>query len=171
MACSRVVLYVDSGERLFHPPSVEHMDPRKTILLVEDSEDDELLTVRALEKSRVANEVVVVRDGAEALDYLFGEDDRELPQVVLLDLKLPKVDGIDVLRRIRRDARTRHLPVVVLTSSDEERDRYETYDLGVNSYIQKPVESGAFTRAVEEVGLYWLVLNLPPPYEVPAPDG
>jgi len=139
------------------------MATTNTILLVEDNENDEILTVRALEKSRVANEVVVVRDGAQALDYLFGADAGALPELVLLDLKLPKVGGREVLARIRSEARTRTLPVVVLTSSDEERDRYETYELGVNSYIRKPVESRAFTEAVEEVGLYWLVLNVPPP--------
>lgn len=133
-----------------------------TILLVEDNQDDELLTIRALQKSRVANRVVVARDGAEALDYLQGPGN-ELPHLVLLDLKLPKVDGVEVLRAIRSERRTRTLPVVVLTTSDEERDRARTYELGVNSYIRKPVESSRFAEAVEEVGLYWLVLNMPPP--------
>ncbi len=137
----------------------------KAILLVEDNENDEILTVRALKKSRVANHVHVARDGVEALDYLFGPgaESRELPQLVLLDLQLPRVDGIEVLRRIREEKRTRHLPVVVLTSSDEARDRSVTYGLGVNSYVRKPVESQAFYEAVEELGLYWLVLNLPAP--------
>lgn len=139
------------------------MNTRNTILLVEDNGNDELLTVRALKRSRVANEIVVVRDGAEALEYLLGPDPGPLPQLVLLDLKLPKVDGLAVLRRIRDDARTRMLPVVVLTSSDEERDRWDTYESGVNSYIRKPVQADEFARAVEEVGLYWLVLNEPPP--------
>lgn len=139
------------------------MDEKKTILLVEDNQDDELLTVRALERSRVANEVIVVRDGPEALEHLLGSPARNLPQLVLLDLKLPRMSGVEVLRKIRSHPRTRTLPVVVLTSSDEERDRYETYDLGVNSYIRKPVDAGTFTRAVEDVGLYWLVLNIPPP--------
>ena len=140
---------------------------RHKILLVEDNENDEILTVRALKKARVANTIDVARDGAEAVDYLFGDgaEERELPQLVLLDLKLPKLNGVDVLRRIRSEPRTRKLPVVVLTSSDEKRDREATYDLGVNSYVRKPVGSGAFQRAVEEVGLYWLVLNLPPPLE------
>ena len=139
--------------------------PKNTILLVEDNENDEILTRRALSKLRVANEVIVARDGEEAIDVLFGPgaEERELPQLVLLDLKLPKLDGIDVLRRIRSERRTHTLPVVVLTSSDEERDRYQSYDLGVNSYVRKPVESGAFQAAVEELGLYWLVLNMPPP--------
>lgn len=140
---------------------------KKSILLVEDNPHDEFLTIRALRKHRVANDVHVARDGAEALDYLFGDgaEKRDLPQLVLLDLKLPKVDGIQVLRTIRETERTRRLPVVVLTSSDEDRDRFTIYDLGANSYIQKPVEAQAFTQAVEEVGLYWLVLNLPPPMD------
>ena len=137
---------------------------QRTILLVEDNRDDELLTRRALKKSRVANDVVVARDGQEAVDHLLGEgcQGRSLPQLVLLDLKLPRLDGIEVLRRIRSSPRTRLLPVVALTSSDEERDLYETYRLGINSYVRKPVESGAFEAAVEELGLYWLVLNLHP---------
>ena len=139
--------------------------PSNTILLVEDNDNDEILTRRALEKTRLANEITVARDGAEALKILLGEgaEERELPQVVLLDLKLPKVDGIEVLRRIRENERTQRLPVVVLTSSDEERDRYRSYDLGVNSYVRKPVQAQQFKSAVEELGLYWLVLNRPPP--------
>lgn len=143
--------------------------PRNVILLVEDNDNDEILTRRALEKTRLANDVIVARDGAEALELLFGEgaQRRELPQLVLLDLKLPKVDGIEVLRRIRETERTHRLPVVVLTSSDEERDRYRSYDLGVNSYVRKPVQADEFKAAVEDLGLYWLVLNRPPPESDP----
>lgn len=141
----------------------------KTILLVEDNPDDELLTLRALRKNKILNEVTVVRDGAEALDYLFGvgeyagRDTGEMPQVVLLDLKLPKLDGLEVLRRLRADKLTRRLPVVVLTSSDEEQDIMTSYDLGANSYIRKPVEFHQFIDALGQLGLYWLVLNQPPP--------
>ena len=140
----------------------------KIILLVEDNPDDEALTLRALKSSNIANEVVVTRDGVEALDYLFGtgayadRDTRVMPQVVLLDLKLPKMNGLDVLRRLRDDERTKPLPVVVLTSSDEERDIIESYGLGANSYIRKPVAFAQFTEAVRQLGLYWLVLNQPP---------
>jgi CheY-like chemotaxis protein len=140
----------------------------KIILLVEDNPDDEALTLRALKSSNIANEVVVTRDGVEALDYLFGtgayadRDTRVMPQVVLLDLKLPKMNGLDVLRRLRDDERTKPLPVVVLTSSDEERDIIESYGLGANSYIRKPVAFAQFTEAVRQSGLYWLVLNQPP---------
>lgn len=141
----------------------------RVILLVEDNPDDELLTLRALHRANVANSVVVARDGVEALDYLFGtgahagRDPRQLPQVVLLDLKLPKIDGLEVLRRIRADARTRLLPVVILTSSIEERDRLQGYALGANSYVQKPVDFHQFAEAVRQLGLYWLVLNQAPP--------
>jgi two-component system response regulator len=137
----------------------------KAILLVEDNPDDELLTLRALEKSNLLNKVVVTRDGVEALDYLHGtgayagRDRRPMPQLVLLDLKLPRIDGLEVLRRIRADERTQLLPVVVLTSSDEERDIVESYRLGANSYIHKPVDFLQFTEAVQQLGLYWLVLN------------
>jgi len=142
----------------------------KMILLVEDNPDDEALTLRALKKSNIANRIVVVRDGAEALDYLFGtgsyagRDVHELPQVILLDLKLPKVDGLEVLRRIRADPRTRMLPVVILTSSKEEQDLVSAYTLGVNSYVRKPVDFNQFVEAIGQLGLYWLVLNEPPPY-------
>lgn len=141
----------------------------KTILLVEDDPDDEALTLRALRKNNIANEVVIVRDGAEALDYLFGSGayagrDMSLgPQVVLLDLKLPKVDGLEVLRRLRADERTRLLPVVILTSSKEDQDVINGYSLGANSYICKPVEFERFREATRQLGLYWLVLNVPPP--------
>jgi CheY-like chemotaxis protein len=144
----------------------------KVILLVEDNPDDEALTVRALNKNKIANEVVVAHDGVEALDYLFGEgphsgrDTRELPQVVLLDLKLPKLDGLGVLRRIRGDARTKLLPVVILTSSNEEQDRISGYGLGANSYVRKPVDFDQFVAAALQLGLYWLVLNEAPPLKV-----
>ncbi len=146
------------------------MEPEeKTILLVEDNPDDEALTLRALERAKICNEVVVARDGVEALDYLFGtgphagRDTSLVPQVVLLDLKLPKVDGLDVLRRLRADERTRFLPVVILTSSSEERDRIDGYKLGANSYVRKPVDFTRFAEAVRHLGLYWLLLNEPAP--------
>ena len=137
------------------------------ILLVEDNPDDEALTRRALAKNNIQNEVLVAHDGAEALDYLFGTGVHAgsaiSPEVILLDLKLPKVDGLEVLRRIRADERTRLLPVVILTSSREERDVITGYGLGANSYIRKPVDFGQFVEAVRQLGLYWLVLNEPPP--------
>jgi two-component system response regulator len=135
------------------------------ILLVEDNSDDELLTLRALQKNRVANDVVVARDGVEALDYLFctgayvGRDSGVFPQVVLLDLNLPRIGGLDVLRRIRADDRTKFLPVVVLTSSKEEEDIVTSYALGANSYVRKPVNFDAFADAVKTLGLFWLLLN------------
>ena len=141
----------------------------KIILLVKDNPDDEELTLRALEKNNIQNDVVVVRDGVEALDYLFGtgayadRDTNVMPAVILLDLKLPKVDGLEVLRRIRADERTKLLPVVILTSSDEEQDRINGYGSGANSYVRKPVEFGQFIEAVRQLGLYWLLLNEPPP--------
>lgn len=140
-------------------------DGNKIILLVEDNQDDEELTRLAFAESRVANDLVVVRDGQEALDYLFangkyaGRDVCARPQLILLDLNLPKVDGLEVLRRIRADELTRLLPVVVLTTSKEERDLLDSYSLGANSYIQKPVDFTRFTEAVRQLGLYWLVLN------------
>ena len=137
------------------------------ILLVEDNQKDEALTLRALRKSNLRHQVVVVRDGAEALDYLFKPDDAgllaPLPQLVLLDLKLPKIDGLEVLRRIREAERTRLLPVVVLTTSSEESDRLAGYRLGANSYVRKPVDFLQFVDAVTQLGLYWLVLNEQPP--------
>jgi two-component system response regulator len=141
----------------------------KLILLVEDNPDDEVLTLRALEKNNVINRVVVARDGVEALEYLFGtgayagRDPSVHPQVILLDLKLPKVDGLEVLRQLRSDPRTHLVPVVVLTSSNEERDLVDSYRLGVNSYIRKPVDFLQFLEAVRQLHLYWLVLNEPPP--------
>lgn len=141
----------------------------RTILLVEDNPDDVQLTLRALKKNNIMNEVVVVGDGAIALDYLFGtgayagRDLARMPAVVLLDLKLPKVDGLEVLRRLRADGRTRLLPVVILTSSKEEQDLANGYKLGANSYIRKPVDFNQFMEAARQLGLYWLVLNEPPP--------
>ena len=135
---------------------------KKMILLVEDDPDHELLTIRALKKSNIANEVHVARDGEEALNLLFGAEP-VTPQVVLLDLKLPKVEGLEVLRRIRESDSTRMLPVVVLTSSDEERDLIRSYQLGVNSYIRKPVSFDDFAEATRQLGMYWLVLNACPP--------
>ena len=133
------------------------------ILLVEDNADDEALTIRAFRKNNIMNEVRVARDGQEALDRLHGDRSAPLPQVVLLDLKLPKVDGLEVLRRLRAHERTKLLPVVILTSSREESDLMTGYRLGANSYIRKPVDFDQFSAAVRELGLYWLVLNEPPP--------
>ncbi|PMS21557.1 two-component system response regulator [Trinickia dabaoshanensis] len=145
------------------------MNDQHVILLVEDNSIDEELTMRALRMSHIANKVVVARDGAAALDYLFargdyvGRDARELPQVVLLDLKLPKIDGLDVLRAIRADERTSHVPVVILTSSKEDPDVLGGYEFGANSYIVKPVDFTQFADAVRQLGIYWLVLNQRPP--------
>ena len=141
----------------------------KRILLVEDNPDDEALTLRALKRNNILNEVIVARDGAEALDYLFargahsGRDTAKQPEVILLDLKLPKVDGLEVLQQIRKDDRTRRLAVVILTSSNEERDIIASYDLGANSYIRKPVDFNQFMEVVRQLGVYWLVLNVSPP--------
>jgi two-component system response regulator len=147
----------------------------KIILLVEDNPSDIGLTKRALAKSHVANELVVAEDGQDALDYLFGagsyagREVTELPALVLLDLKLPRVDGLQVLRQIRADERTRRLPVVILTTSNEEQDVAHSYDLGANSYIRKPVDFTQFAQAVEHLGLYWLVLNEPAPPKAKSP--
>jgi len=137
----------------------------KVILLVEDNPRDEALTLRALKKSNIVNDVVVARDGVEALDYLFGtgayagRDLGVMPQLILLDLKLPKVDGLQVLQRIRADERTKRLPVVIFTSSGEEEDLIKSYNLGANSYVRKPVDFEQFLEATRQLGLYWLVLN------------
>lgn len=143
----------------------------KVILLVEDNPRDEALTLRALKRSNIANEVIVVRDGVEALDYLFGtgkyegRDTTITPQLVLLDLKLPKINGLQVLERIRGDERTRHLAVVIFTSSSEEEDVVKSYDLGANSYVRKPVDFDRFADATKQLGLYWLILNERAPIE------
>ncbi len=144
----------------------------KIILLVEDNPSDIGLTQRAFAKSNIANELVVAEDGQEALDYLFaggqftGRDVNELPALVLLDLKLPRVAGVDVLRQIRADERTSRVPVVILTTSQEEQDIAQSYDLRANSYIRKPVDFTKFVEAIQHMGLYWLVLNEPPPPKV-----
>lgn len=137
----------------------------RPILLVEDNPDDEALTLRAFSKNRIPNRVMVARDGVEALDYLFatgphaGRDAADLPAVVLLDLKLPRIDGLEVLRRVRADVRTALLPVVILTTSKEQQDIFEAYNLGANSYIRKPVDFEKFIHAVGQLGMYWLALN------------
>ncbi len=143
----------------------------RIILLVEDNPDDEALTLRALKKNNILNEVIVVRDGADALDYLFGtgqyegRDTTVQPELILLDLKLPKIDGLEVLRQLRSDSRTELQPVVVLTTSIEEKDLVSSYKLGANSYIRKPVDFNQFTEAVRQLGLYWLVLNQSPRHQ------
>jgi CheY-like chemotaxis protein len=140
----------------------------KMIMLVEDNPDDEELTLRALRKAKIANEVVVTRDGSEAIEFLFGSgkyagrDLRRMPAVILLDLKLPKLNGIDVLKRLRSDPRTKHIAIVVLTSSSEDEDRVRSYDSGANSYVRKPVESTAFIEAVTRLGVYWMLYNESP---------
>ena len=149
----------------------------KMILLVEDNPDDVMLTERALKKSHILNKLVVAKDGVEALDYLFctgswtGRDLSNMPEVVLLDLKLPKIGGLEVLKKIRADSRTKLLPVVILTSSKEEKDLIAGYALGANSYIRKPVNFNQFVEAVHQLGLYWLVLNEPPPIDGRKVDG
>jgi CheY-like chemotaxis protein len=141
----------------------------KVILLVEDNADDEMLTLRALKKNNIRNEVVVARDGSEALDYLFatgihaGRDLSVMPQIILLDLKLPKIDGFEVLNRVRSNEGTKLLPVVILTTSNEDQDRIRGYGLGANSFVRKPVEFEKFIEAVRQLGLYWLILNEAPP--------
>ena len=141
----------------------------RTILLVEDNQDDEELTLRALSRNNIGNQVVVVRDGQEAIDWLegtgphAGRDVTETPALILLDLKLPKVDGLDVLRRLRANPQTAMVPVVILTSSKEDRDRASGYRSGANSYVQKPVDFTEFVAAVRQLGMYWLMLNEPPP--------
>jgi CheY-like chemotaxis protein len=150
------------------------MDNRKIILLVEDNPDDLELTLLALKRSNLSQDVVVARDGQEALDYLFGEgnhaqrDPREMPMITLLDLKLPKINGLEVLQRVRSDPRTRRLPVVILTSSDERGDLVASYNLGANSYVRKPVDVAQFNEVLRQLTHYWLRVNLPPPVtEVP----
>ena len=144
-------------------------DPDKVILLVEDNPDDEALTLRALKQSKLANEIVITRDGNEALEFLFaagkyeGRDVSHTPAVILLDLKLPKLSGLEVLQQLRADPRTRLIPVVVLTSSSEDEDMMRSYELGANSYVRKPVVFGRFADAVSQLGLYWMLLNQPPP--------
>ena len=145
------------------------MSCERFILLVEDNPDDQVLTQRALKKNNIVNEIVVAEDGVEALDFLFGtgahsdRDTSTMPALILLDLKLPKLSGLEVLQRIRADERTKLLPVVILTSSKEEKDLVESYSLGANSYVRKPVDFDQFSEAVRQLGLYWLILNEPPP--------
>jgi two-component system, response regulator len=137
----------------------------KTILLVEDNPDDEELTTRALRQAKIANEIVVARDGSEAIEFLFGQgrhagrDLSQMPAVILLDLKLPKLSGLEVLQRLRADERTKLIPTVILTSSSEDEDMVKSYKWGANSYVRKPVEFGAFANAVSQLGLYWMLLN------------
>jgi CheY-like chemotaxis protein len=141
----------------------------KVILLVEDNPDDEALAIRALKRHHIGNEIVIARDGVEALDYLFGTGiyaDRNVnlqPSVILLDLKLPRIDGLEVLRRVRTSEATKLLPVVVLTTSSEEQDLLDSYSLGCNSYIRKPVDFLQFSEAIRQLGMYWLLMNEPPP--------
>lgn len=138
------------------------------ILLVEDNRNDEKLTLRAFSKSNLANKIVVARDGVEALDFLFGtgshegRDTKQQPAIILLDLKLPKIDGLEVLQRIREDERTRLIPVIILSTSDEQHDRTQSYQLHANSYIRKPVDFNEFIEVIKQIGMYWLILNQPP---------
>ncbi|PWB50693.1 MAG: two-component system response regulator [Candidatus Methanoperedenaceae archaeon] len=147
----------------------KELDLNKKILLVEDNLDDVALTMRALKKNKILNEVIVANDGVEALDYMFGtgkyigRDLNDVPSVILLDLKLPRIDGLEVLRRIRADESTKMIPVVILTSSKEEHDLVEGYTLGCNSYIRKPIDFDRFLEAVNQLGMYWLLINEPPP--------
>ena len=137
----------------------------KTILLVEDNPDDVALTMRAFKKNQILNKVIVARDGSEALDFLFGTEDSppiEMPEVILLDINMPRMSGLEVLERIRSNERTRLLPVVVMTTSDEDRDRIDSYRLGANSYISKPVEFEEFNKVVKQLGIYWLAVNIGP---------
>ena len=147
---------------LFYTANQETMTNRP-ILLVEDNPSDIQLTQRAFAKSKIANELVIVEDGQAALDYLFGDKGEELPAVVLLDLKLPRIDGLEVLKRLRANTRTRLLPVVMVTTSKEEEDIVESYRLGANSYVRKPVNFSEFSAAVAQLGVYWLALNEIPP--------
>ena len=142
----------------------------RVILLVEDSQDDELLTLRAFKKVGILNEVVVRRDGAEAVEYLFGTKAAEPPQVILLDLNLPRIGGLEVLRRIREDARMKYVPVVVLTASKEEEDLVRSYELGANGYVRKPVAFAEFAEAVKHLGMFWLLVNQPLPRSRNSPD-
>ncbi len=141
----------------------------KTILLVEDNQDDEDLTLRAFKTNNISNRIIVVRDGAEALDYLFGEgayagrDLSMMPTLILLDLNLPKIDGFEVLKRVRADSRTRRLPIIILTTSHEQEEVFRAYESGCNSYVRKPVDSAQFRDAVRDLGLFWLIHNVPPP--------
>jgi two-component system, response regulator len=145
------------------------------ILLVEDNPDDEALTLRAMHKNRVTNPVIIARDGVEALDYMFGtgqyagREVSDLPAVIFLDLKLPKLDGLEVLKRLRLDDRTRLVPIVVLTTSNEDKDITNSYKLGANSYVRKPVDFEQFTDVVGKLGMYWLMINEPPPFPINMP--
>lgn len=157
---------------MFRSPSVSKIVPvtaKNLLLLVEDNPDDEELTLLAFEQSSVSNEIVVARDGVEALDYLFGtgiyanRDTTQMPALILLDLQLPRINGLEVLERLRADNRTRWLPVVILTTSNEQQDLINSYSLGCNSYIRKPVDYNQFLTVVQQLGLYWLILNEAPP--------